>query len=95
MSRRQSPVKKQPKLLPAILALITVAAGFAILLVRLEVIEEGYRLSALRLQVHKLEHDNQQLRLEAAELGSHERLRRLAVKYGLRPPQPGQVVMLP
>jgi cell division protein FtsL len=44
--------------------------------------------------VEKLQQENQRLRLEAAELSSYQRLRSLASKYGLRPPAPGQVVMM-
>jgi cell division protein FtsL len=68
--------------------------GFALLMVRLQVIQEGYRLSALRLEVEELQQENQRLRLEAAELSSYQRLRSLAPKYGLRPPAPGQIVMI-
>jgi len=71
-----------------------VLVGFAMLMVRLEVIQEGYRISALRLQTEKLQQENQRLRLEAAQLSSYQRLRSLAPRYGLRPPSPGQVVMI-
>jgi cell division protein FtsL len=71
-----------------------VLVGFALLLVRLAIIQEGYRLSALTQQVQQLQRENQRLRLEAAELGSYERLRLLAPRYGLRPPLPGQIVTL-
>ena len=79
---------------PATLGGAAVMMAFALLMVRLEVIQEGYHLSALRLEVEKLRQDNQRLRLEAAELSSYERLRSLAPKFGLRPPTPGQVVMV-
>ena len=68
--------------------------GYALLMVRLEVTQEGYRLSTLRLEVEALQRENQRLRLEAAELNSDQRLRLLAPRYGLRPPAPGQVVMM-
>ena len=77
-----------------LLATAVVLVGFAMLIVRLEVIQEGYRLSALRLEIEKLQQENQRLRLEAAELSSYQRLRSLAPKYGLRPPAPGQIVMM-
>jgi cell division protein FtsL len=80
--------------LPALLAVSIVLVGFAMLMVRLEVIQEGYRISALRLQTEKLQQENQRLRLEAAQLSSYQRLRSLAPRYGLRPPSPGQVVMI-
>jgi cell division protein FtsL len=68
--------------------------GYALLLVRLEVTQEGYRLSALRLEIEQLRRENQRLRLEAAELSADQRLRVLAHRYGLRPPLPGQVVIM-
>jgi cell division protein FtsL len=94
MKRRPKRSAKPAKLLPALMAGAVVLLGFAMLMVRLEVIQEGYRLSALRLDVEKLQQENQRLRLEAAELNSYQRLRSLAPKYGLGPPAPGQVVMM-
>jgi cell division protein FtsL len=83
-----------PRLITYGLAAAIVAAGFAMLMVRLEVIEEGYRLSALKLQVRQLDDENQRLRLQEAELKSHQRLRQLAVHYGMGPPAPGHVVVV-
>jgi len=94
LKHRRKPSAKPARLLPALLATAVVLVGFAMLMVRLEVIQEGYRLSALRLEVEKLQQEDQRLRLEAAELSSYHRLRSLAPKYGLRPPAPGQVVMM-
>jgi cell division protein FtsL len=94
MRRRGKSIGKPAKLLPALLAGAAVLLGFALLMVRLEVLQEGYHLSALRLEVEELQRENQRLRLEAAQLSSYQRLRSLAPKYGLRPPAPGQVVMM-
>ncbi len=94
MKRRPKLSAKTAKLLPALLAAAAVTVGFAMLMVRLEVIQEGYRLSALRLEVEKLQQETQRLRLESAELSSYKRLRSLAPKYGLRPPAPGQIVTM-
>jgi cell division protein FtsL len=94
LKRRPKSSTKLARLLPALLAAAVVIVGFAMLMVRLEVIQEGYRLSALRLEVEKLQQENQRLRLESAELSSYQRLRSLAPRYGLRPPAPGQVVMM-
>ena len=58
-----------------------IALGFATLMVRLEVTQEGYRISTLRSDNLKLEEDNRNLRLGAAEVASRERLRALAPKY--------------
>ncbi len=82
-------------LVPALLVAAIVVVGFATLLMRLEVTQEGYRLSAVRLDIVKLEDQNRQLRLTAAQLSSHDRLRALAAKYHLEPAHTGQVVMIP
>jgi len=95
MSRRTRPTAPPSKIIPALLAIAIVGAGFAILMVRLEVTQEGYRLSALRSENLKLEEDNRNLRLGVAEIASRERLRALAPKFNLGPPAPGQVVTLP
>jgi len=94
-------LKRQPKrnskrraIVSALLGMAVVAVGFATLIARLEVTQEGYRLSALRLDVQKLQQENQRLRLEAAELSSLQRLRALAPRYGLRPPARGQVIIM-
>jgi len=83
-----------PRLLTFGLAIAIVAAGFAMLMVRLEVIEEGYRLSSLKLQVRQLDDENQRLRLQEAELKSYQRLRLLAAHYGMGPPAPGRVMVI-
>jgi cell division protein FtsL len=81
-------------LITGLLVAAVVAAGFAILMVRLEVTGEGYRLSALKLQVRQLDDENQRLRLQEAQLESHERLRALAAHYGMGPPAPGRVMVV-
>jgi cell division protein FtsL len=94
LKRHSKSRAKAFRVLPATLGSVAVLMGFALLMVRLELIEEGYHLSALRVEVEKLRQENQRLRLEAAELSSYQRLRALAPKYGLRPPIRGQVVMV-
>jgi cell division protein FtsL len=95
MTRRARPSVPPSKIIPAILAMAIVAVGFATLMVRLAVTQEGYRLSALKLEIRELEIGNQRLKLTAAELESHQRLRTLAAKYGLGPPAPGHVMVMP
>jgi hypothetical protein len=96
MSRRRvKPSRPPSRMLQALLAVAVVALGFATLLVRLEVTQEGYRLSTLRDDNLKLEEENRGLRLGVAEIASRERLRALAPKFNLGPPAPGQVVTLP
>src|SRR5215470_14711197 len=92
---RLKPARPPSRLLQAVLAMSVIALGFATLMVRLEVTQEGYRLSALRADNLKLEEDNRNLRLGVAEIASRERLRALAPRFNLGPPAPGQVVTLP
>ncbi|MGH7915620.1 MAG: hypothetical protein ACREPW_13390 [Candidatus Binataceae bacterium] len=93
--RRIKPSRPSSRMLQAILAVSVIALGFATLMVRLEVTQEGYRLSTLRSDNLKLEENKRNLRLGVAEVASRERLRTLAPKFNLGPPAPGQVVTLP
>jgi cell division protein FtsL len=77
------------------LGVLIAIVGFTTLMVRLEVTREGYRISALRAEIAKLQDDNRRLRLTSAQLSSHDRLRALAPQFHLAPPGRGQVVMLP
>ena len=95
MSRRPRPIKPPSKVVPAVLVVMIALAGFATLMVRLEALREGYRISTLRVENAQLENDNRALWLTEAQLSSHERLRELAQKYSLAPPTRGQVVMMP
>ena len=95
MSAREKPTQRPSKVVPAVLGALIAVVGFATLMIRLEVTREGYRLSALHDEIGKLQDENRGLRLTAAELSSHDRLRALAPKYHLAPPGRGQVVMLP
>lgn len=95
MSRRARPANPPSALLAGVMMVAVAALGFTTLMIRLEATREGYRLSALREDIAGLENQNRTLRLKAAELGSHERLRALAPRYHLAPPANGQVVMLP
>jgi hypothetical protein len=93
--RRPSPVRRRSRIAPAILGVALVLVGFATLLIRLKVTQEGYRLSAVHADIVAVENENRQTRLTIAQLESHERLRALAPKYHLGPVRSGQVVMLP
>jgi hypothetical protein len=92
---RVKPSRPPSRLLQLMLGTSLVALGFATLMVRLEVTQEGYRLSTLRAENLKLEEDRRNLRLDLAEVASRERLRALAPKFNLGPPAPGQVEILP
>jgi cell division protein FtsL len=95
VKRRVKPAQLPHRLLQALLGVALVAVIFATLMVRLALMREGYRLSALRTQIAELNENNRSLRLKAAELASHDRLRALAVKYRMTPPARGQVVVVP
>jgi cell division protein FtsL len=95
MSRRVKPTRRPSKIVPTILGALIAIVGFATLMIRLQMTQEGYRLSALHEEIAKLQDENRGLRLTAAQLSSHERLRALAPQYHLAPPGRGQVVMLP
>jgi cell division protein FtsL len=94
LNPRTRPVAKRSRLWPTLLGVAIVAAGFGSLMVRLEVTQEGYHLSALREERRDLEARNRQLRLVVAELSARERLRALAAKDGLGPPPAGHVVIV-
>jgi cell division protein FtsL len=95
VKRRAKTARLTHRFRQALLGVALVAAGFATLMVRLAVMREGYRLSALREQIAELKESNRSLKLKTAELASHDRLRALAVKYRMRPPARGQVVVVP
>jgi cell division protein FtsL len=95
MKRRSKPSRPPSRLIPIVLVLSIGALGFAMLMIRLEVTQEGYRLSSLGSEISKLQDRNRELRLKVAELRSHERLRELAPRYDLAPPGQGRVVMMP
>ena len=95
VKRKVKPSKTPHHLLQVMLGVALVAAIFATLMVRLAVMREGYRLSALRVQIAELQQGNRTLKLRVAELTAHDRLRALAVKYHMTPPARGQVVVVP
>lgn len=95
IKRKVKPAHAPRHLMQALLGVALVAAVFATLMVRLGVMREGYRLSALRAQIDELKESNRTLRLRVAELTAHERLRALAAKYRMSPPVRGQVVVVP
>lgn len=95
MSTRVKPTRRPSRAVPAVLGALIAIVGFTTLMIRLEVTREGYSLSKLHDDIAKLQNENRELRLTAAQLSSHERLRALAPQYHLAQPGRGQVVMLP
>ena len=63
---------------------------------RLQVVNQGYVLSATTKLHERLEQEQRELRVEHATLTSPERLEAMArQRLGLRPPEKGQVIVLP
>jgi cell division protein FtsL len=94
MNRRVAPSRPPSRIAAFGLGLAIVTIGFATLMTRLEVTQEGYRLSELQSEIGRQEELSRRLRVQTAELGSHQRLYQLAAKYHLAPPQRGQVVVV-
>lgn len=73
---------------------VTAAALFFVW-TRITTVQLGYDLSEAAASHQRLLEENRALRLEVAALRATARLERLAGEvYGLRPPGPGQVVVL-
>jgi cell division protein FtsL len=88
--------------LRALFAWLTFFAGLAVLLalghvwIRNQVVEAGYRLSATRQLVARLELEGRELLVLAAAADAPGRLEELGrTRLGMRPPQPGEEVILP
>lgn len=63
---------------------------------RLQVVNQGYALSATTKLGARLEQEHSELRVEYATLASPERVEALARRrLGLRPPEKDQVIVLP
>jgi cell division protein FtsL len=78
----------------ALLCLACVALLYVWL--RLQVLNQGYALSATTKLQQRLEQEQRELQLEHATLTSPERVEAMARRrLGLRPPEKGQVIVLP
>jgi cell division protein FtsL len=63
---------------------------------RLQVVNQGYVLSATAKLQQRLEQEQRELKVELGTLTSPERLEAMARRrLGLRPPEKGQVIVLP
>jgi Cell division protein len=63
---------------------------------RLQVVHMGYVLSTTSKLQNQLEQENRQLKVELATLTSPDRLEAMSRRrLGLRPPEKGQVIVLP
>ncbi|HXV83555.1 MAG TPA: cell division protein FtsL [Candidatus Binatia bacterium] len=82
----------------AIAFLVLGLVGVALLHVwlRLQVVHMGYVLATTSKLQNQLEQENQELKVELATLTSPDRLEAMArQRLGLRPPEKGQVIVLP
>ena len=62
MSRRVKPTRRPSKIVPTVLGALIAIVGFATLMIRLQMTQEGYRLSALHEEIAKLQDENRGLR---------------------------------
>lgn len=80
----------------AIFVLLAVAIAVGHVWLRLKVVDLGYRLSATRQVIEKLEQEAHELTVEAATLDAPGRLEQVArVRLGMVRPEKGQEAVLP
>lgn len=78
------------------LALVLVGVVLVHVWLRLQVVQVGYVLSTSSKLQSRLEQENRELKIELATMTSPDRLESLARRrLGLRPPEKGQVIVLP
>jgi len=85
---------QRPRLLPTLLFVAAVlAVCLFIVWSRLQVVSFDYDIASLESSLRDLQHETQQLKLEAASLSRPDRVERLARKeLGLRFPSPQQII---
>lgn len=89
---------QRPRQLLLIVCLALGLVGVALLHVwlRLQVVHMGYVLSTTSKLQNQLEQENRELKVELATLTSPDRLEAMSRRrLGLRPPEKGQVIVLP
>ncbi len=80
----------------AVFVTVGVAVGVGHVWLRLKVVDLGYRLSATRQVIEKLEQEGHELTLEAATLDAPSRLEEVArARLGMIRPEKGQEAVLP
>ena len=80
----------------AFLALSLVGVALLHVWLRLQVVHMGYVLATTSKLQNQLEQENRELQVELATLTSPDRLEAMArQRLGLRPPEKGQVIVLP
>ena len=80
----------------AFLVLMLIGVVLVHVWLRLQVVHLGYVLSTSSKLQSRLEQENRELKIELATMTSPDRLESLARRrLGLRPPEKGQVIVLP
>jgi len=90
--------RQRPRQVMSIAFLALGLVGVALLHVwlRLQVVHMGYVLSTTSKLQNQLEQENRELKVELATLTSPDRLEAMSRRrLGLRPPEKGQVIVLP
>ena len=89
---------QRPRHLLLVTCLVLGLVGVALLHVwlRLQVVHMGYVLATTSKLQNQLEQENRELKVELATLTSPDRLEAMSRRrLGLRPPEKGQVIVLP
>jgi cell division protein FtsL len=80
----------------AFLALALIGTVLVHVWLRLQVVHMGYVLSSASKLQSRLEQENRELKIELATMTSPDRLESLARRrLGLKPPEKGQIIVLP
>jgi cell division protein FtsL len=88
--------RQQHAMVLVLLALGLVGVALLHVWLRLQVVHMGYVLSTTSKLEHQLEQENRELKVELATLTSPDRLEAMSRRrLGLRPPEKGQVIVLP
>ena len=84
----------RPRLTPVFIAILLVAVlSLVFVWSRLQAINLEYDISRIESQIRSDKEEIKGLKLEAAHLGSHQRIESLArQQLGLRLPSPGQII---
>lgn len=88
--------RKRRVLAIAVLALSLIGVVLLHVWLRLQVVHMGYALATTSKLQSQLEQENRELKVELATLTAPDRLEAMARRrLGLRPPEKGQVIVLP
>src|SRR5512132_264134 len=95
-SRAEQAVRRRRHLGVGLLIVVFLGVVLVHVWLRLQVVQMGYVLSTASKLQSRLEQENSELKVEMATLTTRDRLDEMARRrLGLKPPQKGQVVVLP